>query len=146
MNKALNRSTKDKTCTFPEGLRLKQPEYGSKKDLLILTTQILITLSTCYTGDTTVNKSCIVCLCPQRAYNSTGETSAKGRELQGAMGAFKRRIKLRLAAAAAKSLQSCLTVCDPIDSSPPGSPVPRILQARTLENSGLGDCKRFSRS
>ena len=37
------------------------------------------------------------------------------------------------AAAAAKSLQSCLTVCNPIDSSPPGSPVPGILQARTLE-------------
>ena len=37
------------------------------------------------------------------------------------------------AAAAAKSLQSCPTVCDPIDSSPPGSPVPGILQARTLE-------------
>ena len=35
--------------------------------------------------------------------------------------------------AAAKSLQSCLTVCDPIDGSPPGSPVPGILQARTLE-------------
>ena len=37
------------------------------------------------------------------------------------------------AATAAKSLQSCLTLCDPIDSSPPGSPVPGILQARTLE-------------
>ena len=37
------------------------------------------------------------------------------------------------AAAAAKSLQSCPTLCDPIDGSPPGSPVPRILQARTLE-------------
>ena len=37
------------------------------------------------------------------------------------------------AAAAAKSLQSCLTPCDPIDGSPPGSPVPGILQARTLE-------------
>ena len=37
------------------------------------------------------------------------------------------------AAAAAKSLQSCLTLCDPIDSSPPGSPVPGILQARILE-------------
>ena len=35
--------------------------------------------------------------------------------------------------AAAKSLQSCPTLCDPIDSSPPGSPVPGILQARTLE-------------
>ena len=37
------------------------------------------------------------------------------------------------AAAAAKSLQSCLTLCDPIDGSPPGSLVPGILQARTLE-------------
>ena len=37
------------------------------------------------------------------------------------------------AAAAAKSLQSCLTLCDPRDGSPPGSPVPGILQARTLE-------------
>ena len=37
------------------------------------------------------------------------------------------------AAAAAKSLQSCPTLCDPIDGSPPGSSVPRILQARTLE-------------
>ena len=39
----------------------------------------------------------------------------------------------RQAAAAAKSLQSCPTLCDPIDGSPPGSPVPEILQARTLE-------------
>ena len=38
-----------------------------------------------------------------------------------------------VAAAAAKSLQSYLTLCDPIDGSPPGSPVPGILQARTLE-------------
>ena len=37
------------------------------------------------------------------------------------------------AAAAAKSLQSRPTLCDPIDGSPPGSPVPGILQARTLE-------------
>ena len=37
------------------------------------------------------------------------------------------------AAAAAKSLQSCPTLCDPIDGSSPGSPVPGILQARTLE-------------
>ena len=37
------------------------------------------------------------------------------------------------AAAAAKLLQSCLTLCNPIDSSPPGSLVPGILQARTLE-------------
>ena len=37
------------------------------------------------------------------------------------------------AAAAAESLQSCLTLCDPIDGSPPGSAIPGILQARTLE-------------
>ena len=36
-------------------------------------------------------------------------------------------------AAAAESLQSCLTLCDSIDGSPPGSPIPGILQARTLE-------------
>ena len=48
-----------------------------------------------------------------------------------------RSIQISLAllytAAAAESLQSCLTLCDPIDGSPPGSPVPRILQARILE-------------
>ena len=42
-------------------------------------------------------------------------------------------ISIYLAAAAAKTLQSCPTLCDPIDGSPPGSPVPGILQARTLE-------------
>ena len=40
---------------------------------------------------------------------------------------------VNVAAVAAKSLQSCPTLCDPIDGSPPGSPVPGILQARTLE-------------
>ena len=43
------------------------------------------------------------------------------------------RSVLDKSAAAAKLLQSCLTLCDPIDYSPPGSPVPGILQARTLE-------------
>ena len=38
-----------------------------------------------------------------------------------------------LSAAGAKSLQLCLTLCDPIDGSPPGSPIPGILQAGTLE-------------
>ena len=42
-------------------------------------------------------------------------------------------LPLELAAATAKSLQSCLTLCDPIDGLPPGSSVPGILQARTLE-------------
>ena len=46
------------------------------------------------------------------------------------------RILAAAAAAAAKSLQSCPTLCDPIDGSPPGSAIPGILQARTLE-SGL---------
>ena len=41
--------------------------------------------------------------------------------------------KAAAAAAAAKSLQSYLTLCNPIDGCPPGSPVPGILQARTLE-------------
>ena len=40
---------------------------------------------------------------------------------------------VQYAGAGAKSLQSCLTLCDPIDSSPPGSSVPGILQARILE-------------
>ena len=37
------------------------------------------------------------------------------------------------AAAAAKLLQSCRTLCDPTDGSPPGSPIPQALQARTME-------------
>ena len=47
--------------------------------------------------------------------------------------------------AAAKSLQSCLTLCDPIDGSRPGSPVPGILQARTLEWVAIVDqqCQQF---
>ena len=51
--------------------------------------------------------------------------------LNGSNGAYQRATAA--AAAAAKSLQSCLTLCDPINSSPPRSPVPGILQARTLE-------------
>ena len=44
------------------------------------------------------------------------------------------------AATAAKSLQSCPTLCDPIDGSPPGSSVPGILQARTLEWVAISFC------
>ena len=58
------------------------------------------------------------------------------------------RHQSRYAAAAAKSLQSCPSLCDPINSSPPSSPVPGILQARTLEwvaisfsNRDINDCK-----
>ena len=43
------------------------------------------------------------------------------------------QIRALMSAAAAKLLQSCPTLCDPIDGSPPGSPVPGILQARILE-------------
>jgi len=43
------------------------------------------------------------------------------------------QIKTTAAAAAAKSLQSCPTLCDPIDGRPPGYTIPGILQARTLE-------------
>ena len=51
---------------------------------------------------------------------------------------MKNKIKLlqrlhKSAAAAAKSFQSCPTLCDPIDGSPPVTPIPGILQARTLE-------------
>ena len=46
---------------------------------------------------------------------------------------YKKHCLTVAAAAAAKSLQSCPTLCDPIDGSPPGSPLPGILQARTLE-------------
>ena len=48
---------------------------------------------------------------------------------------IKKRMKryIEVFSAAAKSLQSCSILCDPIDGSPPGSPVPGILQARTLE-------------
>ena len=49
------------------------------------------------------------------------------------LASVQRKCLLYTAAAAAKLLQSCLTLCDPIDGSPPGSPVPGILQARTLE-------------
>ena len=46
---------------------------------------------------------------------------------------LKKKKKLNITAAAAKSLQLCLTLCNPMDGSPPGSPIPGILQARTLE-------------
>ena len=56
-----------------------------------------------------------------------------GHSLVLAREAEKRPSGVGVAAAAAKLLQSCPTLCDPIDSSPPGYPVPGILQARTLE-------------
>ena len=49
-------------------------------------------------------------------------------------------LALAAAATAAKSLQSCPTLCNPIDGSPRGSPIPGILQARTLEWVALESC------
>ena len=65
---------------------------------------------------------------PQRKDNTTKVADTRRQELRTA------------AAAAAKSLQSCPTLCDPIDSSPPGSTVPGILQARTLEWVAISFC------
>ena len=48
------------------------------------------------------------------------------------------QLHFHIATAAAKSLQSCLTLCDPVDGSPPGSPIPGILQARVLEQGAAG--------
>ena len=56
-----------------------------------------------------------------------------GADLGRWLGHESRALMNEVAAAAAKSLQSCPTLCDPIDGGPPGSPVPGILQARTLE-------------
>ena len=64
-------------------------------------------------------------------YMTTGKTIALTR--QTSVGKITSLLFNILSAAAAKSLQSCPTLCDPIDNSPPGSPVPGILQARTLE-------------
>ena len=62
------------------------------------------------------------------------QTTRRGQETPARRGASPRRGALRLgAAAAAESPQSCPTLCDPRDGSPPGSPIPGTLQARTLE-------------
>ena len=55
------------------------------------------------------------------------------RQNESGRGRRETKFKFMNAAAAAKSLQSCLTLCDPIDGSPSRSPIPGILQARTLE-------------
>ena len=68
------------------------------------------TVAVCRWHDTTYIYVC-VCVCVYKSWRCYQKTTA----------------------AAAKSLQSCPTLCDPIDGSPPGCPVPGILQARTLE-------------
>ena len=68
--------------------------------------------------------------CPDRGIEPRSPVLAGGFFTTASPG---KPVTLPAAAAAAKSLQSCLTLCDPIDGSPPGSPIPGTLQARTLE-------------
>ena len=70
-----------------------------------------------------------VILCLTELLRSGGYTSVKSQ----AVVPYAAAAVAAAAAAAAKLLQLCPTLCDPIDSSPPGSPVPGILQVRTLE-------------
>ena len=65
--------------------------------------------------------------------NQKVPNDTNGEQGRPSLCAYKIHSQMGAAAAAAKLLQSCLTLCDPIDGSPPGSPVPGILQARTLE-------------
>ena len=71
---------------------------------------------------------CLV-FCPEKSRNSN--PCRNSRKEQCKHNAFGRKVDVT--AAAAESLQSCPTLCDPMDGSPPGSPVPRILKTRTLE-------------
>ena len=70
---------------------------------------------------------------PIVASKACGETMPQAGTVYSGNGGFKNSELFLIAAAAAESLQSCPTLCDPIDGSPPGSPVPEILQARILE-------------
>ena len=63
---------------------------------------------------------------------SVSSTGNVGQVLDSSLAVGQQYIKT-VAAASVKLLQSCLTLCDPIDGSLPGSPIPGILQARTLE-------------
>ena len=66
-------------------------------------------------------------------FNSGMKESESVNHSDGPRDSLSKNSGVGAAAAAAKSLQSCPTLCDPIDGSPPGSPVPGILKARTLE-------------
>ena len=70
---------------------------------------------------------------PTRVFKACGRFSLKMPLVSSFCNSFSHLDAFSNIAAAAKSLQSCPSLCDPIDGSPPGSPVPGILQARTLE-------------
>ena len=80
-----------------------------------------------------------------REGNVQGRSSGRGKVLLSDSKKLQDRInrKNMYAVAAAKSLQSCPTPCDPIDSSPPGSSVPGILQARILEWVAISFSKKY---
>ena len=81
-----------------------------------------------------VCQNCILSPCLFNLYAVYIMKNSGLEEAQAGIKLARRNINnLRYAAAAAKSHQSCLTLCDPRDGSPPGSSVPGILQARTLE-------------
>ena len=74
-----------------------------------------------------------MCKWAKKAQRYRIQIMSKSRDVMSSMIFIVNNTVLYTAAAAAKSLQSCPALCDPIDGSPPGSPVPGILQARTLE-------------
>ena len=81
-----------------------------------------------------------ICLCIKKQYRNCIFSNCNDilyveywRYLRRNQNKKRKRVKRKKTAAAAKSLRSCPTLCDPIDGSPPASPVPGILQARTQE-------------
>ena len=103
--------------------------HGKKKKHQILTILYLLTLAFFFF---LINKHLFYSSVSQKSSTQcVEEASFSSETLQENL--FPCLIQLQAAAAAAKSHQSCPTLCDPIDSSPPGSPVPGILQARKLE-------------
>ena len=132
-----------------------QPRYGHNPELL---RQLSVKESTCQAGDTVLipgsgrtpgeeNGSPLQYSCLQNPMDGeTWKAIVRGvaesdmtqwlnssSRIQLKCPSINKWIRRCAAAAAAKSLQLCLTLCNPIDGSPPGSPVPGILQARTLE-------------
>ena len=93
----------------------------------------LSALCVCYTHIHTCNTQSQIIMHPKAKLKSAQSTDKPNEfKRQNSSQASKMKLLYRVAAAA-KSLQSCPTLCDPTDGSPPGSPVPGILQARTLE-------------